>query len=146
MAYVLILDDDYALARRWRNHLRARGHEVVIAFTSPEAIAHVEHSEPDLFLVDLILRIEGVKPDDTGQRLLTYLGRRFDTGYVAQRAIGMSALHSPALEIDFRGIFEAYGITHFLAKPFDPGEMCEMVDQLCAALPAGTHMQRPLGA
>ena len=146
MADVLFLDDDYALARGWRKHLRARGHEVVVALTSSEAIAQVEHRMPDVFVVDLILRVEGVKQNDTGQKLLTHMGRKFRYDSFADRVIGISALHNSALDIDFRSIFQVYGIRNFLSKPFAAAELSEMVERIEADTRKGAQAQRPLGA
>ena len=133
MAAVLILDDDFELARIWRQALQDRGHEVEICHSSSEAIALNEARGFDFYIVDLLIKVDDPTLTDSGARFIrALLGRQADTEE-AKRLLGVSGFKPLGSDDTARNFFSAYGVTEFMLKPFQPSDLCDRVEAMLAS-------------
>lgn len=92
MAHILILDDDFMLARRFRDALRARRHEVVLSLTSSEATAQIEHQVPNVMVIDLLVQMGRINRMDSGLRHLSHLSKLVGPDYARDRVIRLATM------------------------------------------------------
>lgn len=128
MSNILILDDDFMLAKSWKSALLKQGHLVTISTSSSEAIAHCQHEKFDIFVVDLLIPTMDSKIKDSGQRFLVWLISTYGRHVTAQKAIGVSGLNPPYKERQISAVFGAYEVRHFLHKPFDTEQLTTLVE------------------
>jgi CheY-like chemotaxis protein len=118
MATILVADDDPITQRLVAFMLTKLGHRVLRAANGLEALAEVEHSSPDLVILDLAM------PEMGGLAALRHL--RGDTRF---RDLPVIVLTASGLERDERAA-QAEGVNDFLTKPFRSQELVEKLEHL----------------
>jgi len=104
---ILIIDDDYNIAKESKEELLKAGYQVVIAYSAKEGIEKLRAEKPDCVLLDLVL------PDESGFKVahdIKNLPEFIDTPIIAT-----SLKHE---EID-KHIAAKSGITVYIEKPID---------------------------
>jgi DNA-binding response OmpR family regulator len=112
---VLLIEDDRPLSNTLAKHLRARGHEVRIAFAGQDALAALKSGfRPDVVLLDVNL------PDQSGWDLLRHktLALAGDPPVFIMTAIAVS----PARLREFH-------CAGYLPKPFAMSTLVEIVER-----------------
>lgn len=127
MANILILEDDYALAKSWRGSLHKAGHVVEICYTSSEALALLEAWPVELCIVDLLLKTGENVSADSGLNFLRELPKSELSGKLKFPVIGVSAYQLEGWAAGANDLFANYNVSEFLAKPFEPNELVELV-------------------
>ena len=104
---ILIIDDDYNIAKKSKEELLKAGYEVAVAYSAKEGIEKLQIEKPDCILLDLVL------PDESGFKVaqdIKNLPEFADTPIIAT-----SLKHE---EID-KHIAAKSGITVYVEKPID---------------------------
>ncbi len=104
---ILIVDDDYNIAKENKEALLKAGYQVVTAYSAKEGIEKLKAEKPDCVLLDLVL------PDESGFKVaqdIKSLPEFIDTPIIAT-----SLKHE---EID-KHIAAKSGITVYVEKPID---------------------------
>jgi len=104
---ILIVDDDYNIAKESKEELLKAGYQVVTAYSAKEGIEKLKAEKPDCVLLDLVL------PDESGFKVaqdIKNLPEFIDTPIIAT-----SLKHE---EID-KHIAAKSGITVYVEKPID---------------------------
>lgn len=104
---ILIVDDDYNIAKENKEALLKAGYQVVTAYSGKEGLEKVKAEKPDCILLDLVL------PDESGFKVaqdIKSLPEFSDTPIIAT-----SLKHE---EID-KHIAAKSGITVYVEKPID---------------------------
>jgi len=107
MSKILIIEDDYNIAKRSKEELAKAGYEVVVAYSAKEGMEKLKQEKPDCILLDLVL------PDESGFKVaqdIKNLPEFIDTPIIAA-----SLKHE---EID-KHIAAKSGITVYIEKPID---------------------------
>lgn len=117
---ILVVDDDAGACDLVARILRERHSEVVAVTSVDQALAVMNHFEPDVIVSDIAM------PERDGYELLRQVRARESTSKRRVRAMALTALDSPE---DQRRAFEA-GYRLHLAKPVDPLTLIEAVDEL----------------
>lgn len=108
MTYVLVVDDDPAIARTLGINLRARDYRVTIAGDGRSALQFVAEEQPDVVLLDLGL------PDISGVEVLTRLRRSSDVPVIV-----VSARTEPDDKVEALDL----GADDYVTKPFSIEEL-----------------------
>jgi DNA-binding response OmpR family regulator len=104
---ILVVDDDYNIAKKSKEELILAGYEVVVAYSAKEGMEKLNLEKPDLILLDLVL------PDESGFKVaqdIKALPEFTDTPIIAA-----SLKHE---EVD-KHIAAKSGITVYIEKPID---------------------------
>jgi two-component system response regulator VicR len=104
---ILIIDDDYNIAKENKEALLKAGYQVVTAYSGKEGVEKAKAEKPDCILLDLVL------PDESGFKVaqdIKSLPEFIDTPIIA-----ISLKHE---EID-KHIAAKSGITVYVEKPID---------------------------
>lgn len=109
---ILVVDDEISLRRTIRTALESMGHRVSEAGTSTEALHRVAQGRPDLVLLDLRLGRE------SGLDVL---------GHLLKAAAGLGIVVITA----YAAVDTAVGALDYLAKPFTPKQLAELIDRWC---------------
>ena len=117
MARILVLEDDCDQAALLRSHLRGAHHQVAIASTAQEALALVDSFDPDVALVDLIVKDAGITIPDGGATFIHTL--RIKRGNTTLPIIVMSAMAALLTST----WLESYGVDAIYKKPIDMKEI-----------------------
>lgn len=107
MPKILIIDDDYNIAKNSREELLKAGYEVVVAYSAKEGIEKLKIEKPDCVLLDLML------PDESGFKVaqdIKNLPEFTDTPIIA------TSLKHEAID---KHIAAKSGITVYAEKPLD---------------------------
>ncbi len=134
MANILVLEDDYHLAKEWREVLRRSGHTVTLCYTSSEAKSQAENEAFDFFVIDLKIDIDLKDVKDSGVRFLSYLQKVISQEEMEIRVIGVSGLLIDSDHRQTRHTFEMFDVTQFLPKPFEPATLVKVIRQQEALL------------
>jgi DNA-binding response OmpR family regulator len=110
---ILIIEDDPTLAWVLRQLLTGSGFETWAAASGAEARAQLEHGQPDLILLDLML------PDTDGLVLISTLK--------VLSSAAIIILSARAEQVD-RVLGRKLGADDFVAKPFDPEELLVRIE------------------
>jgi CheY-like chemotaxis protein len=116
---ILVVEDDEDLRRLFRTALSLAGYDVVEAGDGLEALRRIDHTPPDLVVLDLVLPVL--------------------SGIVVQQEIAAHALtrQVPIVVITGSGIDPAgVKVECFLRKPISPDQLLEAV-RSCLASAAG---------
>ncbi len=114
---ILVIDDEVSLRRTIRAALESMGHRVTEAGTSAEAVLRLLPVRPDLVLLDLRLgRESGLDVLGALLKASPGLGIVVVTAYAAV---------DTAVEAMRRGALD------YLAKPFTPKQLAELIDRWC---------------
>ena len=104
---ILVIDDDYNIAKKSKEELLKAGYTVVIAYNAKEGMEKLKAEKPDCVLLDLVL------PDESGSKVaqdIKALPEFSDTPIIAT-----SLKHE---EVD-KHIAAKSGITVYVEKPID---------------------------
>lgn len=107
MPKILIIDDDYNIAKNSKEELLKAGYEVVVAYSAKEGIEKLKLEKPDCVLLDLML------PDESGFKVaqdIKNLPEFTDTPIIA------TSLKHEAID---KHIAAKSGITVYAEKPLD---------------------------
>jgi CheY-like chemotaxis protein len=117
---VLICDDDPVILRLLQVNLEIEGYEVVSAHHGEEAVRLASVETPDLIILDIMMpRMDG------------YQAAQALKGHDGTKDIPLLFLSAKAQQADIdRG--KAFGVTDYLTKPFDPGELLDVIERLTA--------------
>ena len=118
LARVLVVDDNRDNMLTLGVLLRSEGYVVDLAYTGKEALSKAEAFRPDVALLDLLL------PDRSGFELAEEFQQRYGNDCPALIAItAHDSAHTQELA-------EAAGFRHFVAKPYDPQALLQLIDSL----------------
>jgi len=104
---ILIIDDDYNIAKKSKEELSGAGYAVITAYSAKEGIAKLKEEKPDCVLLDLVL------PDESGFKVAQDIKSLPD--FSDTPIIATSLKHE---EID-KHIAAKSGITVYVEKPID---------------------------
>lgn len=104
---ILIIDDDYNIAKKSKEELTAAGYETVVAYSAKEGMEKLKSEKPDCVLLDLVL------PDESGFKVAQDIKNLPE--FVDTPIIAASLKHE---EID-KHIAAKSGITVYIEKPID---------------------------
>jgi CheY-like chemotaxis protein len=115
---VLVCDDDPVILRLLQVNLELEGYEVLVAHHGEEALEVASSQLPDLILLDIMMpRMDGYQ---TVERL---------KGQESTRAIPVVFVSAKAQQADIE-LGKSYGVDDYLTKPFDPGDLLDVVERL----------------
>jgi DNA-binding response OmpR family regulator len=115
---ILVIDDDPDLRTLIRDLLEGEGHHVSAAPDAVVALALLQVRRFDLILLDLLL------PGIEGYRLAEVLTTRWDTFDIP--VVAVSCRGDP----ETRSWARIQGCSRFLAKPFGPAELLDLVREI----------------
>ncbi len=118
MAQILLVDDEPLVRKTIRTMLKGAGHDVIEAGDGNEASKIFRERNPDLIIIDLIMRDK-----DGLTTIIEMLDLRPDTKIIAISG-GLRADGSSFLEYA-----ESIGANMVLAKPFTSSELLEAIDE-----------------
>ena len=115
---ILICDDDPVILRLLEVNLELEGYEVLLAHNGEMAIEVASAELPDLVILDIMMpRLDGYQ---TCQKLKET---------PATKDIPVIFLSAKAQQSDVeKG--KQYGVSDYLTKPFDPGDLIDTVERL----------------
>ena len=114
---ILVVDDDAKIVRLVRAYLEREGYRVTEASDGRAALAAVEHDQPILIVLDLML------PEVDGLSVVRLIRRSSDTPIIILSARGSTADRITVL---------ASGADDYLPKPFSPAELVARVQRVLA--------------
>lgn len=115
---ILICDDDPVILRLLQVNLELEGYEVLLAHDGEEAFKQASNQVPDLVILDIMM------PRMDGYQAVEALKGNQETAGIPVVFLSAKAQQS---DID-RGL--DHGVSDYLTKPFDPGELLEVVHRL----------------
>ncbi|MEM8611790.1 MAG: response regulator [Cyanobacteria bacterium P01_H01_bin.105] len=130
MATVLIFEDDMPLASYWRKTLEAKNHSVYCCAKVQDALEIATTIQPDLVVMDMMIKQDGQFIPEGGLTLLTHLKLNFDGSPSIICVSGYKPgvyRQSTALEIA-----KHTGVDLALYKPISSEQLLEAVEQLLA--------------
>ena len=104
---ILIIDDDYNIAKKSKEELLKAGYTVIVAYSAKEGIEKTKEENPECILLDLVL------PDESGFKVAQDI--RSIPEFKDTPIIATSLKHE---EID-KHIAAKSGITVYIEKPID---------------------------
>jgi len=104
---ILVIDDDYNIAKKSKEELLKAGYIVAIAYNAKEGMEKLKAEKPDCVLLDLVL------PDESGFKVAQDI--RALPEFVNTPIIAASLKHE---EVD-KHIAAKSGITVYVEKPID---------------------------
>lgn len=104
---ILIIDDDYNIAKQSKEELLKAGYEVTVAYSAKEGMKKLRTEKPDCLLLDLVL------PDESGFKVAQDIKNLPEFNYLP--IIAISLKHE---EVD-KHIAVKSGITVYIEKPID---------------------------
>lgn len=126
---VLLVDDEHAITDNLASFLERSGFATDVASNGEEALQRVEHSEPDLIILDVLM------PKLDGREVLRRLRRSGNwVPIILLTQVGESSERAMALE---------EGADDYLNKPFDPHEL---IARMRSVLRRARPGQPPLSA
>jgi len=114
---VLVVEDNPDMIHFYRRCTAGTQYSIVACSSPGEIFEAVEHSPPDIIVIDVML------PDTDGWQLLTHLRQRETTRHIP--VIVCSVVRERELAL-------ALGATEFLSKPVHPRQFVEALDQALA--------------
>ncbi len=121
---ILILDDDYDLAKSWEEALTAAGGRVIITHSTKEAIQHVKKRAFRAVIVDLMIDVPIDDEPDSGIHFLRALR---EVEAPRPKLIGVSGYYGSDKGEMAKTLFTVYGVTHILLKPFEPEALIKLI-------------------
>jgi DNA-binding NtrC family response regulator len=115
MGRILVVDDDAGIQKAFRALLKGRGHEILSASSGEAGLEILERESPDVILLDVWM--PGMSGLETFQAIKA---RHAKTPVIVMTGAGTMNL---AIEASKIGAFD------FRLKPFDPGQMLELIDK-----------------
>jgi CheY-like chemotaxis protein len=120
---ILVADDDPVILRLLQVNFNLEGYEVHTATRGEEALEKAKEHLPDIILLDVMM------PGVDGWEVC----RRLKEDH-ATAAIPVIFLSARAQDQDRRRGFEL-GVVAYVTKPFDPGELIEVVQRSLSGTP-----------
>lgn len=120
MAYVLVAEDDYDIARLIEFQLRYSGYEVTLAADGAEALTKARGRIPDVILVDWMM------PVMDGLQVITAIKQDPDL-----RRVPVILMTAKAQAQDVRAGLEA-GVSAYLVKPFPLEQLIQTIQGVLA--------------
>lgn len=114
MEQLLIVDDEQELLETLSIFFRMKGFQVITAATGPEAVLRLETHEPDVIILDLLLK--GPYDGNEVLRRLRHSGKK-------SRVVMLTGSDDPAKEKEARAI----GLERFIHKPVTIRELYAIV-------------------
>ncbi|MEM7732357.1 MAG: response regulator [Pseudomonadota bacterium] len=124
MASVLILEDDFELAKAWQQALEASGHTATIARSSQEAIEKVKRNRFDAAVVDLMIDTPPDSEPDSGIHFLRTL-RNLEMPM--PKLIGVSGYYGSDKGEMAANLLKVYGVHKIVLKPFEPAVLIQLI-------------------
>ena len=121
-------DDTRLMMKLW---LLKQGYRVVEAETGEEAIAAAQRELPDLIIMDMMM--PGMNGLDATRRIREYQALR-QTPIVAVSAYGADEYRSLAIDA---------GCDEYIATPFEPSELADLIKNLIAEKGSSVPNARP---
>lgn len=118
VARILVVEDESDVASLLRARLEARGHRVRVESDGKGALRSAREERPDLVVLDLML------PDVDGYVVSQELRALYSSWKV--RILMLTAIGLPQAKLLGYGA----GADAYLTKPYDAGELLEVVDHL----------------
>lgn len=118
LARVMVCDDDRVIRGLLEVNLEMEGHGVVSAVDGQDALDKARADPPDLIILDVMM------PNLDGWQTAEVLRTDERT-----RDVPIIFLSARASESDYRRSTEL-DVEHYVAKPFDPGELMTLVNGL----------------
>jgi DNA-binding response OmpR family regulator len=119
-ALILVADDDPVIVRLLQVNFKLEGYDVETAAHGEEALSKARDLQPALILLDVMM------PGVDGWEVARRLKDADDT-----KDIPVFFLSARAQEEDRRRGMEL-GVTEYVTKPFDPGELVGLVERCLA--------------
>ncbi len=104
---ILVIDDDYNIAKKSKEELLKAGYEVMVAYSAKEGMEKLHQQNPDCVLLDLVL------PDESGFKVAQDIKTLPEFKNIP--IIAASLKHE---EVD-KHIAAKSGITVYIEKPID---------------------------
>ena len=117
---ILVADDDPVIVRLLQVNFRLEGYEVDTAAHGEEALKKARETNPDLILLDVMM------PGLDGWEVCRQLKEDPSTS-----EIPVIFLSARAQEEDRRK-GHSLGVVDYVTKPFDPGELVTLIDNILA--------------
>jgi len=118
MPHLLVVDDDYGVARTVERTLAAEGYQVTVAYDGHEALQIVREKAPDMAVIDVVM------PEMSGIELCRRL--RTTPGLLSMPILFLTAKG----EITDKAAGFGAGADDYLTKPFDVRELVMRVRAL----------------
>ena len=128
MSTILVVEDEFKIARLVRDYLEAAGFRVVTAYDGQEALAQFRHERPDLVILDLNL------PGMDGLAVARAIRQAPTSARVSNTPIIM--LTARVEETD-RIVGLELGADDYVTKPFSPRELVARVRAVLRRAPGG---------
>jgi CheY-like chemotaxis protein len=122
MTHILIVDDEDLIRTALRRTLLLEGFEVSEATNGEEALTLFRRESPDVVVTDLFM------PEKEGIETILELKRDHPEAKIIAMTGGRKGYLQDALEVAKR-----MGASRTLAKPFEPEELLDAIQQLMAA-------------
>jgi CheY-like chemotaxis protein len=123
MTTILLVEDNQSTADFIKRILEGAGHKVCHAKSGLEGARWARATRPDLVLMDFDL------PDVSGRSIVLSLRRQS-----SREALPIIAVTVQANEESIK-LAEGFGCNAFLAKPFFPEDLLQLVEQVLGATP-----------
>ncbi len=111
---ILIIDDDPHIIKMVEHRLQANDYEVIVAYDGKEGFEKFHEESPDLVILDILMP----KMD----------------GYTFVRELKKETRQIPVIVLSAKSgmtdLFEAEGITDYIVKPFEPGDLLARIKRL----------------
>jgi CheY-like chemotaxis protein len=118
---VLVLDDDKQVTLLLRSILEHNGYDVLVASTANEALESIREYLPDLVITDVFM------PDKDGLEFINEVRARHPELKILAISGGSRFTPEPYL-----AAAKCAGAQRTLAKPFDPADLLQAVNELLA--------------
>ena len=131
-APLLVIDDSLTIRKLLEMALGRQGHALEVAACAGDGIALAQRLRPRLILLDHVL------PDLTGDQVCLRLA-------ADERTAGIPIVVMSAKGDGIRALFrDCPAVVAFVAKPFTPGAISQVVAQVLARLPAEAESAAPV--
>ena len=115
---ILVCDDDPVILRLLQVNLELEGYEVLLAHNGEKAVEMADEHHPDLVILDIMM------PRMDGYQTCARMKSNDET-----KDIPIVFLSAKAQQSDIeKG--RKFGVEDYLTKPFDPGDLIEVVNRL----------------
>jgi two-component system cell cycle response regulator len=129
---ILAVDDEPSICKLVQTALTGRGYEVIVAHNGEEALDKVALEHPDLVVLDIMM------PKMDGREARRRLAKDPKTKGIP--VIFLSAVGDLDSQLD--ALEESPDVrTEYLTKPFNPGELSDLVDAMLDPSKAG-HLKK----
>ncbi len=115
---ILVCDDDPVILRLLQVNLELEGYEVLLAHHGQKAVEMATEQHPDLVILDIMM------PRMDGYQTCEKIKNQEET-----KDIPVVFLSAKAQQSDIeKGM--SFGVDDYLTKPFDPGDLIDVVERL----------------